>query len=113
MYAESEFSSDSEFRLKVIEDLEELLDQIDDLDVDNFDSRLLPGNLSITFDDGRVILLSQQTPTHEIWLSANYNAWHFVSRNAVWLERDSGQEMVKILSDLLTKTLNVDVVLEL
>ena len=83
------------------------------LEVDDFDSRLLPGNLSITFDDGSVFLLSQQTPTHEIWLSANYNAWHFVCRKSIWIERDTGQSMVKILADLLTTKLQIAVVLEL
>ena len=60
MYAASEFANDSAFRLKVTADLEELLDQIDDLEVDEFDSRSTSGNLSIIFDDGSVILLSQQ-----------------------------------------------------
>ena len=113
MYADSEFENDSDFRLKVTEDLEELLDQIDEFEVDTFDVRATPGNLIITFDDGSVFMLSQQTPTHEIWLSANYKAWHFVCRQSVWLERDTKQPMLDILDQLLSEKLNVEIKLEL
>lgn len=97
-----EFANDSEFRLAVNAVLDDLLDQIDELDFDNFDARITPGSLAISFDDGSVVLLSQQTPIHEIWLSANYRAWHFVHKEGLWVERDSAESMLDVLEQQLS-----------
>lgn len=109
MPAQSDFSTDAAFRSEVGALLDDLVDQIDALDleaVDDLDLRLTPGNLHVTFEDtGAVFVLSQQTPTHELWLSANLTAWHFLRKDGVWVERDSGEEMVAVLSRLFSEKL--------
>lgn len=109
MPANSDFSSDADFRSDVGALLDDLVDQIDAIDldaVDDLDVRLTPGNLQVTFEDtGAVFVLSQQTPTHELWLSANLTAWHFLRRDGQWVERDSGAEMAGVLSRLFSEKL--------
>lgn len=104
----SDFATDGEFRTAVDTVLGDLLDQADDIDAD-IDPRLTGGNLSITFEDGSVLMLSQQTPTHELWLSANYTAWHFLRVGGSWIERDSGEPMLQVLSTLVTDKLDLTV----
>ena len=107
----SDFDSDTSFRRAVDELLADLLDQADQIDAD-IEPRLTGGNLSVTFEDGAVLMLSQQTPTHELWLSANYTAWHFLRTGGQWRERDSDEAMGAVLSRLLTEKLGMAVTLE-
>ena len=108
----SEFANDSSFRLAVGEVLDHILEQVDELDFDEFDARITPGSLIISFDDGAVMMLSQQTPVHEIWLSANYRAWHFVRRDDCWIERDTSEDMFALLGGMLSEKLGEPVSLE-
>lgn len=100
----SDFADDAAFRHTVGAVLDSFLEQADEIDAD-IDPRLTPGSFSITFEDGSVLMLSQQTPTHELWLSANYTAWHFRCEAGTWKERDTGEDMCTILSTLLTDKL--------
>ena len=98
-----DFADDSQFRLAVGEALEQLLEQVDEIDSDDLDPRLSPGNLQVVFEDtGSTFVLSQQTPTHELWLSANLTAWHFRRVDGTWLERDTGEPMLEILGKLFS-----------
>lgn len=113
MTHKSNFSSDAEFRTEVTRVLDSLLDQIDALEADaadDLDPRLTPGNLQVTFEDtGAVFVLSQQTPTHELWLSANLTAWHFVREESAWIERDTGASMTALLGKLFSEKLGESV----
>ena len=113
MKRKSDFTQESLFRKEAESVLDRLLNQVDELDFGEFEPRRTPGTLSITFEDGAVFMLSLQTPTHELWLSANYTAWHFLCVDGVWVERDSGAFMIQELSKLLTDKLDEDVILEL
>lgn len=96
-------AGESEFRGAVGALLDDLLDQVDAIEMDELDARLTEGNLAVTFEDsGAVFILSQQTPTRELWLSANLRAWHFKRSEGTWRERDTGQVMVTVLSDLFS-----------
>ena len=100
--ASGRFADDSAFRRAVESTLHELLDQVDEIDFD-LDPRLTPGNLQVVFEhDGSTFVLSQQTPTHELWLSANLTAWHFRKVGGEWVERDSGAAMLGILGELFS-----------
>lgn len=104
----SDFGTDAEFRQAVDALLDDLLQQADEIDAD-IDPRLTSGSLSITFEDNSVLMLSQQTPTHELWLSANYTAWHFLCVGGTWVERDDGDPMVEVISRLVTEKLDLPV----
>lgn len=104
---------ESAFRLLVDETLTNLAEQVDELDPDEVDSTLSYGVLKSVFESsGKTILLSQQVPLREIWLSANRSAWHFDHKDGAWLERDSREPMLPILSKLYTDHLGEDVAFE-
>ncbi len=105
-----DFADDGAFRRAVAALLEELLDQIDALDSDDHDPSLTAGNLQVSFDsDGSVIVLSQQTPVHELWLSANRRAWHFLRSGGTWRERDTGEPLAEVLAGLFADKLGIPV----
>ena len=87
----SDFADDASFRKAADLCLEGLLIQLDDIDFEEFEPRHMAGTLNIQFDDGSVVMLSLQTPTHELWLSANYTAWHFLCVQEQWIERDTSE----------------------
>ena len=100
---------ETEFRDAVKKALHTLLEQVDDIDSDEHDPSLSGGNLHVAFEDGSTFVLSQQPPTREIWLSANFTAWHFLSKDGVWVERDSAEPMLTVLSTLFSDKLGMDI----
>ena len=99
----SDFTTDAVFRKSAEELLERLLNQLDEVDYDEFEPRYTSGSLNIQFDNGAVVMLSMQTPTHELWLSANYTAWHFLCVEGEWIERDTSESMLEVLSSILSE----------
>lgn len=106
-----DFATDTDFRHAVEALLQALLDQVDAIDTDLIDPSLTPGTLTIRFEDGAVFLLSQQTPTHELWLSAERKAWHFVREGGRWIERDSAEALATVLGGLMGQRLGAPVLL--
>ena len=105
----SDFTDDASFRSQAEAYLSHLLVQLDEIEYDEFDPRHTPGSLNIQFDDGAVVMLSLQTPTHELWLSANYTAWHFLREGGIWQERDSSEAMLDVLNRILSEKMNENV----
>ena len=105
----NDFADEAQFRQAVKAVLVDLLDQVDDIDSDEHDPSMTDGNLKVTFEDGATFILSQQPPTREFWLSANFTAWHFIRSQGVWVERDSGEAMLTVLSTLFSDKLGMDI----
>jgi iron donor protein CyaY len=105
----SDFLDDVSFRKLAGFRLEELLLQLDEVDFEEFEPRHIAGTLNIQFDDGSVVMLSLQTPTHELWLSANYTAWHFLCVNGTWIERDTSESMLDVLNTILSEKMKLRV----
>ena len=105
----SDFASDAIFRKEAEELLEHLLQQLDEIDYDEFEPRYTSGSLDIQFDNGSVVILSMQTSTHELWLSANYTAWHFLRVGGSWIERDTSKTMLSVLSEILSEKMQQQV----
>ena len=104
---QNDFLDDSSFRLGVQEVFDLLFDELEDLESDDFEIQMQTGSFIVTFeDDNSVFMLSQQTPTREIWLSANYEAWHFLRSSGNWVERDSGVALQNILQNLFSTKLS-------
>ncbi len=104
---QNDFLDDSSFRMGVQQVFDLLFDELENLDSDDFEIQTQTGSFIITFeDDNSVFMLSQQTPTREIWLSANYQAWHFLRSSGNWVERDNGIALQKILQDLFSTKLS-------
>jgi len=96
---------ESAFRKLVGDALRDLFEQIDDLETDDIDPRLADGVVDTRFGDDSAVVLSQQVPARELWLSANWKAWHFVFREGVWIERDTGEPMLPLLSGIFEEKL--------
>ncbi len=105
----NDFSDEASFRKAVKDVLVTLLDQVDEIDSDDHDPSMTDGNLKVVFEDGSTFILSQQPPTREFWLSANFTAWHFIRSEGAWLERDSSEPMVEVLSTLFSGKLGMDI----
>lgn len=93
------------FRKLVGDALHDLFEQIDDLETDDIDPRLGEGVVDTRFEDGSAVVLSQQVPSQELWLSANWKAWHFVMADGAWLERDTQEPMLPLLSGIFEEKL--------
>jgi len=104
-----DLASDTEFRHAVESLLGQLLEQLDTVESDDIDAMMTPGNLILKFEEGSTFVLSQQTPTHELWLSANLTAWHFVHEGGAWVERDSGEALPGLLAHLVSGKLGMQV----
>ncbi len=97
------------FRRFVDETLHRLFDQVDEIDSDDIDPTISDGVLSCAFESGGTFVLSQQVPVRELWLSANLRAWHFVWNGERWVERDTGEDMLELLSRLFSEKLGMEV----
>ena len=105
---------ESQFREAVKTVLHTLLDQVDTIDSDEHDPSLSGGNLHVAFEDGSTFVLSQQPPTREIWLSANFTAWHFLSKDGIWVGSETSAEpMLDVLSTLFSDKLGMDIQFQL
>ncbi len=109
----TDLSDERAFRAEVSRTLGALIRQLDDVESDDLDARLSEGNLTTTFEQGGTFMLSQQTPTRELWLSANMRAWHFRWAGAGWVERDTGEPLAQILGQLYSEKLGFPVQFEL
>jgi len=105
----NDFNEEADFRAAVKLVLVSLLDQVDDIDSDDHDPSMTAGNLKVVFEDGSTFILSQQPPTREFWLSANFTAWHFIRSGGVWLERDSSEPMSDVLSALFSDKMGMEI----
>ncbi len=102
-----------EFRRYVSEVLEALFEQIDELDPDELDPTFAAGVLKVVFEKGGTFVLSQQVPVQELWLSANSTAWHFKYVDQLWVERDTAEPMLPLLSKLFSDKMGEKVTLTL
>lgn len=102
-------SDEREFRAIVGNTLKELITQLDEIDTDDMDARVTEGNLTVSFDSGGTFIVSQQTPTRELWLSANLRAWHFRLAGDRWIERDTDEPLTAVLGGLFSNKLKLAV----
>ena len=79
---------------------------------EELDIKYSDGVLQIDFEAGGTFILSQQVPVQELWLSAQRRAWHFQIQEAGWVERDNGEALVAVLSNLFSQKLGRSVALK-
>lgn len=109
---------ESAFRRKVAAVLRDLARQVDAIDTDALDWRIADGVLHVEVEGGGVVVLSQQVPTREIWLSAERRAWHFRARaddgpgDGAWVERDTGEALGAVLSGIFSRAMGAEVRIE-
>jgi CyaY protein len=87
---------ESQYR-RLIDDTFRVIDAaFEDVDPDLAESVLSQGTLTVTFADGRRLILSPQTPVRQLWVAFRDRAWHldYVAEPAParWLD-DRGQNV--------------------
>ena len=101
--------NETDFRTFVRQVLGGLFEQIDRLETDDIDPVLSDGVVKVEFEQGGTYVLSQQVPVQELWLSANLTAWHFRYVDKVWVERDTAEPMLPLLSKLFSDKLGMKI----
>lgn len=94
------------FRQVVATALKNLAAQVDEVESDDIDAKLTDGVLLVEFESGGVFVLSQQVPVRELWLSAFSRAWHFRYQDGAWPERDTGEPLEAVLTQIFTRKLS-------
>lgn len=100
--------SETEFHALIKKHLGTIEEQVLDLD-DDVEAVPTPGVLTIEFPEGGPFVLSQQTPARELWLSANFHAYHYYWDGAVWRDTKSDHELFAFLSGLLAERMGLEV----
>lgn len=106
--------TEARFRAMVAELLARVESSLDDIETDELDPHRSEGALRMDFEDGDSYVLSQQAPVRELWLAARHQAWHFLYQGdqRAWLERDTGEPLMEVLSKLLSDRLGIPVHLD-
>ena len=87
--------------------LSELLDRLDNSVGDVADVDLLNEILTVTLDDGRVIIINKNNPLREIWVSAPQSgAAHFREEGSDWICTKTGTNLNNFLTLELQALLN-------
>jgi iron-sulfur cluster assembly protein CyaY len=80
----------------VLARIESSVEGEEDLDVD-----LESGILTITCPDASRVIVNRQTPNREIWVAARSGGFHFASREGLWRDTRSGDELFASLARIL------------
>ncbi len=80
----------------VLARIESSVEGEEDLAVD-----LESGILTITCPDASRVIINRQTPNREIWVAARSGGFHFTSREGLWRDTRSGDELFASLARIL------------
>ncbi len=101
-----------EFEERARRALMDVEEAIDGAGLDEIDTDLGDGILTLDFTSGDQFVLNVNSPAQEIWLSANRRAWHFAPRGQRFVSTAAGgEEMVACLARLIGEKLGREVAL--
>ena len=83
--------------------LDKVADWLEDLDPDEVDYSTADGVVTMEFADGARYILSRQAATHQIWLAAGAQAFHYDydSKSGGWKDEKDGQPLFPQLAELV------------
>jgi len=105
---------DSDFNNELDEIFERLEDELDELDEsvsDGLDIDSSGGLLTISFNNGSVIVLSRQIANHEIWVAAKSGGFHLSlhSDPRQWYCNTTSESLSTLISRVFTEQLGLPV----
>jgi CyaY protein len=92
MPAPRELMDESQYRRLIDETFTVIDDAFEDVDPDLAESVVSQGTLTVTFSDGRRLILSPQAPVRQLWVAFRDRAWHLDYQQGRWLD-DRGQNV--------------------
>lgn len=93
----------------VDETLKRLVSLLDKLNFDQVDAELSDGKLVIQIEGGRPLIVSRQTPVHQLWLAEPGGGWHFVQKDGKWICDKRGVELFQDLERLIGEQIHCPV----
>ncbi|MFO0590267.1 MAG: iron donor protein CyaY [Polyangiaceae bacterium] len=101
----TETLTEHEFEKRADEELKKLVIALDD--VDDIESDLQMGVLTISFTDGTRYIVNSHRAAKQIWGAAELTAWHFDPHaDGRWIAAKSGDELWTTVDRILTKKLS-------
>lgn len=95
-----------EYSKLVDETLKRLVTVLDKLDLDRVDAELSDGKVVIQIEDGAPLIVSRQTPVHQLWLAEPGGGWHFVHKDGKWICDKRGVELFQDLERLISSQIH-------
>lgn len=96
--------TEQEFEKRADEELKKLTVALDD--VDDIESDLQMGVITITFRDANRYVLNSHRAAKQIWAAAELTAWHFdPQEDARWIAAKTGDELWSTIEKVLSKKL--------
>ena len=102
---------DREYLKIVDETLKHLISVLDKLDIAEIDAELSDGKLVIQIENGSPLIISRQTPVHQLWLAEPCGGWHFAHKEGKWICDKRGVEFFQELERLMNGQLGRSVCL--
>jgi CyaY protein len=86
-------------------------DACDAVDPDILEAVLDGDVIKFMFPSGLPFVLNTQRPVKEIWLAADRQAWHFRCVDGVWIDKRSGDELMRAVAAAVFKRAAVQLAL--
>jgi CyaY protein len=78
-------------------------DACDAIDPDVLEAVLDGDVIKFVFPTGSPFVLNTQRPVKEIWLAADRQAWHFRCVDGAWIDKRSGDELMRAIGAAVLK----------
>lgn len=107
--------SDTTFALLAEESLGNIFEKItDNQSLSDIDADLIDGVLRIDFDSGAVVIINRQESARQLWLASPEGPAHFDydEQRGQWLDDRTGESLINILNQILSKQVEEPIVLE-
>jgi CyaY protein len=114
MTAPRALMDESQYRRLIDETFTVIDAAFEDVDPDLAESVLSQGTLTVTFADGRRLILSPQAPVRQLWVAFRDRAWHLDrGDDGRWLD-DRGQnvELFALVEQLTREASGVSVTIQ-
>jgi CyaY protein len=101
---------ESQYRRLIDETFESVDRAFESVDPDLAESGIGQGTLTVTFADGKRLILSPQTPVRQLWVAFRDRAWHLDYRDGVWLDdRGQGVELRGLVAGIAREQAGVEI----
>ncbi|HEY0709744.1 MAG TPA: iron donor protein CyaY [Polyangia bacterium] len=103
---------ESQYRRLIDETFEAIDRGFEPVDPDVAESVIGQGTLTVTFADGKRLILSPQTPVRQLWVAFRDRAWHFDRKGEAWIDdRGQGIELRGLVKQITREQCGLEIAL--